>query len=299
MGRSRRRRPVTGRTTPCDTEETATTWPGCSAPKRPAANARCVTTRRPSTPCGPVRAATDTRRPAERLVPHPARGRRLAEPPTTNRPDCRCAHAERRRTRPARQSAGNDHREDVETPAAGCDRHAPAPTSSTARATCRPSLPKLLDTPNPAIRPRTAAARLRCPSSATPARPHPLIRYNRPDNRGGTEPTGAFPRSTTSSITRAPYKPVMPRHAPTAARTTPSDLLDGLNDRQLEAVAAPDGALLVIAGPGSGKTRVICTRVAHLVRARGVDPRSIAAPDLHLQGGQRDERTRPRPARSL
>ena len=88
---------------------------------------------------------------------------------TTNRPDCRCAHAERRRTRPARQSAGNDHREDVETPAAGCDRHAPAPTSSTTLATCRPSLPKLLDTPNPAIRPRTGATRLRCPR----ARPRP------------------------------------------------------------------------------------------------------------------------------
>jgi DNA helicase-2/ATP-dependent DNA helicase PcrA len=69
----------------------------------------------------------------------------------------------------------------------------------------------------------------------------------------------------------------MPRPTPPAARTTPSALLDGLNDRQLEAVAAPDGALLVIAGPGSGKTRVICTRVAHLVRDRSVDPRSIAA----------------------
>ena len=69
----------------------------------------------------------------------------------------------------------------------------------------------------------------------------------------------------------------MPRPTPPAARTTPSALFDGLNDRQLEAVAAPDGALLVIAGPGSGKTRVICTRVAHLVRDRSVDPRSIAA----------------------
>ena len=69
----------------------------------------------------------------------------------------------------------------------------------------------------------------------------------------------------------------MPRPTPPAVLTTPSALLDGLNDRQLEAVAAPDGALLVIAGPGSGKTRVICTCVAHLVRDRSVDPRSIAA----------------------
>ena len=182
--------------------------------------------------------SVDTLRRRPRRHRHPmSRGTPRATPgpcsatcrtPTTNRPDCRCAHAERRRTRPARQSAGNDHREDVERPAAGCDRHAPAPTLSTARATCRPSLPKLLDTPNPAIRPRTAAARLRCPSSATPARPHPLIRYNRPDNRGGTEPTGALPpidhqldhaRSIHAShaatrTDRSPHHPVRPARRP-------------------------------------------------------------------------------------
>jgi len=56
-----------------------------------------------------------------------------------------------------------------------------------------------------------------------------------------------------------------------------SDILEGLNDTQREAVKHMESPLLVFAGPGTGKTRVVTHKIAYLIKEKGYKPEEILA----------------------
>ena len=59
------------------------------------------------------------------------------------------------------------------------------------------------------------------------------------------------------------------------------DYLKNLNDAQKEAVTTLNGPLLIVAGAGSGKTKVLTSRIAHIIKTKNALPNQILEPARH------------------
>ncbi len=88
---------------------------------------------------------------------------------------------------------------------------------------------------------------------------------------------GAFASPNRDDTSDVPAPMEDGRGGPRRHVATPEELLAGLNPNQRDAVLHEAGPLLIVAGAGSGKTRVLTNRIAHLIAARGISPFQILA----------------------
>lgn len=93
---------------------------------------------------------------------------------------------------------------------------------------------------------------------------------------GTSEPVSS-PPSRKAAARPEPIPPVETEPTPQSPARATGSLLDGLDPDQRAAAEIADGPLLIIAGPGTGKTRTLTHRIAHLVTAHGVAPQHCLA----------------------
>jgi len=131
------------------------------------------------------------------------------------------------------------------------------------------------------------------PDQAGPALPPDGVA---PASPGGLPaPQGAGTSDAQASL--AARRSASPRRRSGPERVQPHhprpDLLAGLDDEQRRAVETVDAPLLVVAGPGSGKTRTLTRRIAHLVTNHAVDPaRCLAITFTRRAAGEMRDRLR-------
>ena len=132
------------------------------------------------------------------------------------------------------------------------------------------------------------------PTPGTPGTPEP-----QPLDPGAPEREGNPAGSGVPSVVHTPLRPdpihtapLLPRPIHTPPLPDPGlGLLGGLDPEQRVAAGAEPGPLLVVAGPGTGKTRTLTHRLAHLVRERGLAPgRCLAISFTRRACGELQER---------
>ena len=110
-----------------------------------------------------------------------------------------------------------------------------------------------------------------------------------PDPRHAPEP--GLADASTPPPRHLSSQPLHSEHG--APRDGAIDFLAGLDADQRRAVETVDGPLLIVAGPGSGKTRTLTHRIAHLVRSRAVSPaRCLAVTFTRRAAGEMRDRLR-------
>ncbi len=93
------------------------------------------------------------------------------------------------------------------------------------------------------------------------------------------QPSALKEKKAAQALPPAPTSPdaCLPEGGEAAIKTDSPDRPYGLNPEQWEAVSSPHPAIAVMAGPGTGKTKTLVGRIAHLVENCGVDPSRITA----------------------